>query len=306
MNAAPSKELIEQVSERTGIPSAYIEKDWYVTQVIRRIGDVKIEGFDIVFTGGTALAKAHGLLERFSEDVDFRLHAKTVVANRKNLSNIRKTVVAALRDGGFSFADDQVRSRDENRFFAIDIEYNSYFAKADALRPHIQVEVILRSTVLPTVTLPVSSFITKTAKQSAEVTSISCVDPVENAADKMSALAWRIPDRVRGSKFDDASIVRHIHDLALLKDKALSHNKFVSMVLASMNEDADRPKKEELAGQPPKERMDLTLKILSEDSVYASEYDLFVKGVSYAPADKMLSYDVALDAVRALARKVFA
>ncbi|WP_368501892.1 nucleotidyl transferase AbiEii/AbiGii toxin family protein [Flavitalea sp. BT771] len=31
----------------------------------------------MIFTGGTALAKAHRILQRFSEDIDFRLVAPT-------------------------------------------------------------------------------------------------------------------------------------------------------------------------------------------------------------------------------------
>jgi predicted nucleotidyltransferase component of viral defense system len=50
-----------------------VEKDWYVTQVIRKISKIHYEDFQVIFTGGTALSKAYGLIQRFSEDVDFRV-----------------------------------------------------------------------------------------------------------------------------------------------------------------------------------------------------------------------------------------
>lgn len=304
MNQRPDSSLFEQAATHLRIPVAYVEKDWYVTQVIRLIAGVQIPGFEIVFTGGTALAKAHGLLERFSEDVDFRLRVNENLANRKELSNFRKSVVSALRDGGFSFDDKNIRSRDENRFFRIQLPYESDFDRSVALRPHVQIEVIVRQPVLPLMRLPVSSLVTILSKKNPEVAQIACLNPVENAADKISALAWRIPDRVRGSRFDDRAIVRHVHDLARLKDKALESDHFVVLVQKSMSDDEDRPKREDLAALPGQARLELALNILSEDKEYAQEYNELVETLSYAK--DVLSYDEALDAVRVLARKVFA
>jgi predicted nucleotidyltransferase component of viral defense system len=302
MKQPPDKTLFEEVATELKIPASYVEKDWYVTQVIGLVASINVPGFEVVFTGGTALSKAHGLLQRFSEDVDFRVLVLEAAQNRKALSNFRKAVVTVLREGGFVFADEQVRSRDENRFFSIVLPYESRFTKAVALRPHIQVEVTARNTQLPHVHLPVASFVSVLAKQPPEVIKIACIDPVESAADKLSALAWRIPDRIRGGKHDDASIVRHIHDLALLKDKALGHKKFVSLVAASMSEDSSRPKnRPELSQLSPQQRLELTLKILSEDEAYPPEYDLFVKGVSYATEGNVPGFATAVNAVRLLA-----
>ena len=304
MNQRPDPFLFEQAATHLRIPVAYVEKDWYVTQVIRLIAEVQIPGFEIVFTGGTALAKAHGLLERFSEDVDFRLRVDENLANRKTLSNFRKLIVSALRDGGFSFGDENIRSRDENRFFQIQLPYESNFDRSVVLRPHVQIELIVRQPVLPLVRLPVSSLITILTKGKPEVAQIACLSPVENAADKISALAWRIPDRVRGSRFDDRAIVRHVHDLARLKDKALESDHFVALVQKSMNDDVDRPKREDLAALSGQARLELALNILSEDKEYAQEYDELVETLSYAK--NVLSYGEALEAVRVLAWKVFA
>ena len=81
--------------------------------------------------------------------------------------------------------------------------------------------------------VPVASFVATAPKAAPEV---------ESAADKLSALAWRILDRVRGGPYDDPSVVRHIHDLAILKDRAITNDKFSPLVLASMQADATRAK----------------------------------------------------------------
>ena len=63
--------LAEQVADRTGIPASHIEKDFWVTEVLRGAAAVATaSNLEIVFKGGTSLSKAFGLIERFSEDVD--------------------------------------------------------------------------------------------------------------------------------------------------------------------------------------------------------------------------------------------
>jgi|SRR5882757_5272277 len=73
MNAVPDKAIIEEVALNMGIDPAFVEKDWYVVQLIKEIISLKLFGAQTIFAGGTALSKAHHLLQRFSEDIDFRL-----------------------------------------------------------------------------------------------------------------------------------------------------------------------------------------------------------------------------------------
>jgi Nucleotidyl transferase AbiEii toxin, Type IV TA system len=300
MNMRPDKTLFEEVAELRQILPAFVEKDWFVTQVVRIISTVDVTGFHVVFTGGTALSKAHRLLERFSEDVDFRVRVEGE-PKRAALSAYKLTIVDALRGGGFAVDDTCVQARDANRFFSIDLDYESYFTQADALRPHIQIEVSVRATQLPPLELSVVSFVNETTHEPAEVNRISCIDPVESAADKLSALAWRVPDRIRGGAYDDPSIVRHIHDLAILKDRALAGSQFAALVMSAMKTDSTRPKnKPALIGVAPNDKLDLMLKTLSEDKAYEGEYERFVGGVSYADAANVPRYAAAIEALRLL------
>jgi hypothetical protein len=304
MYPRPKKATIEEVAALRQILPSFVEKDWYVTQVIDIVSRVNVVGFHVVFTGGTALSKAHGLLERFSEDVDFRVIADGE-PKRSALSGFKCAVVQALRDGGFAFDDEQIKARDENRYFSIDLEYPTAFDPAAALRPHIQIEVAVRPMQLPPMGLPVASFVNTASKKAAEIEIIPCIDPAESAGDKLSALAWRVLDRVRGDQYDDPSIVRHIHDLAILKDKALAHAQYPALVMAAMADDAQRPKnKPELIGMPANDKLDQMLAILSDDKEYVAEYERFVGGVSYASAENIPHYPTALDAVRTLVQAV--
>jgi len=297
----PDKKTFELVARQLGISEAFVEKDWHVTQAIRAIANITLPGFNLVFSGGTALSKAHRLIQRFSEDIDFIIFAPEKTQSRKSRSDLKHAVLKSLRDAGFRIEDNQVKARNENRFFVIEMDYETSFSRPNSLRPHIQIELIVKTTQLPAVALPVSSFVTELTNQPPEVESIGCINVVENAADKLSALAWRIPDRVRGDPDDDPAIVRHIHDLAMLKDIALAHEKFPSLVNFCMRQDDNRAKNNRLSvGLSMHEKFENMLSIFDTDSKYPREYDQFVKGVSYSAEDATPDFRTAVAAIKVL------
>lgn len=305
MNTRPDKNLLIEAAKIKRMKESFVEKDWLVTQVISTIQRINQDGFEIVFSGGTALSKAHNLLFRFSEDVDFRVLCAPELRTRKNLSAFKHAVLDALRADGFAIDDAHVKARDENRFFAIDLEYETAFPREDALRPHIQIEMTARDIQLPHLVLPVSSFLNELAKQPPEVMAIGCIDPVESAADKLSAIAWRIPDRVRGDQYDDPSIVRHIHDLAMLKGRALAHTGFTALVAKSMQEDDSRAKNDaSLEGMAMSDKLEKMLAVLAADAAYPEEYRRFVEDVSYAKSGQIPDFASAVGAVRELVKAV--
>jgi len=59
---------VDAAAERLGISPTAVEKDYWVTQVLRTLEHEFAE--DFVFKGGTSLSKAYGILERFSDDLD--------------------------------------------------------------------------------------------------------------------------------------------------------------------------------------------------------------------------------------------
>ena len=305
MNQRPKQTVITEVALDKGMGESFVEKDWFVIQVIAAIATIEHEGFEVIFAGGTALSKAHKLLQRFSEDVDFRVLVSEPSLNRKALSGFRHVVVESLRKCRFTIADTQIQARNSNRFFSIDLDYETYFSRADALRPHIQIELTASNTQLPPIYLPVSSFVNELTNQPPEVARIGCIDPVESATDKLSAIAWRIPDRVRGGQYDDPALVRHIHDLAILKDLALVHADFPGLVATSMREDNKRAKNDpSFSGLPVNEKFQRMLDILVMDREYAQEYDRFVKGVSYATEGNVPDFAKAIEAIRLLIKAV--
>ncbi len=63
--------LAARVADEIGLPAEQVEKDFWVTEVLRGVTRSAGElGIEVVFKGGTSLSKAFRLIERFSEDVD--------------------------------------------------------------------------------------------------------------------------------------------------------------------------------------------------------------------------------------------
>jgi len=59
---------IDAAAEQLGISATAVEKDYWVTEVLRALAGSHSD--DFIFKGGTSLSKAYHLVERFSEDVD--------------------------------------------------------------------------------------------------------------------------------------------------------------------------------------------------------------------------------------------
>lgn len=74
----PLIQLINITSEILDLDDPVIEKDYYVTQVIHALSHTEDDNFRLVFAGGTCLAKAHKIIKRMSEDVDFKIQAKNL------------------------------------------------------------------------------------------------------------------------------------------------------------------------------------------------------------------------------------
>ncbi len=67
------QELFKQLSVKTGIQPQAIEKDAWVTLVLRIIFSSQMSEY-LVFKGGTSLSKAYKLIQRFSEDIDLAIN----------------------------------------------------------------------------------------------------------------------------------------------------------------------------------------------------------------------------------------
>jgi len=103
LSQAQLKELVLVTAEKLHIKYPFIiEKDYYVTHVIHALSGIENEYFRLIFSGGTCLAKAHKLVKRMSEDVDFKIQLKntgeTFSKNRllKELKKFRTQIMLSI------------------------------------------------------------------------------------------------------------------------------------------------------------------------------------------------------------------
>jgi predicted nucleotidyltransferase component of viral defense system len=62
-------ELYQVAHDNSGLSKIIIEKDWWVTAVLRALFSLPYAEI-LSFKGGTSLSKCYNLIERFSEDID--------------------------------------------------------------------------------------------------------------------------------------------------------------------------------------------------------------------------------------------
>lgn len=115
--------MIELVSDDTGRAAAVIEKDYYVTLVLRLLSE---QLSNVVFKGGTSLSKGYHVINRFSEDIDITFDEHIGEARRKKLKNqILKGISEELYVPISNWENTQ-SDRDYNAYYAARNFYQIY------------------------------------------------------------------------------------------------------------------------------------------------------------------------------------
>lgn len=179
LSADEQREVIQRVQAENRLQLQIIEKDWWVTAVLRALFSLPYSEH-ISFKGGTNLSKCWNLIERFSEDADIAIDreylgfggtlSKTQISDklrRAACSFVRETLqydlAEKLIENGVS-ADKfkvnvnitPVTTTDPE---IIEVEYQSAFNTLPYIRSNVIIEVSGRSMNEPVVSVGVSSFI---------------------------------------------------------------------------------------------------------------------------------------------------
>lgn len=301
---------LREVQEYFRLPSVgLVEKDLYVIKAIAALAAIDAAPFTLVFGGGTALARAHKIIRRMSEDVDFKivpLPAAPVSRSgiRRALGKLGDQVTAALLATGFAFDPEDkacTHSQNENRYTIWQLPYVTDSGAGEGLRPTIQIELTYAPMRLAPVTLSVSSFMAEAHGRPPDVAQISCVSVTETAAEKLVALTRRIAMELAGlSRDPDPTLVRHIYDLHLMRN-LVDAGQVAELARAVAEADA-----KESCNQYPAYAADIAgetrkgLDALGTDPVYRSRYGDFVIAMAYGERPE---FDIALASVVALAEQ---
>lgn len=298
----PDPDLIEAVATDLGVDPSFVEKDWYAIRLVATIINVRQDDLALVFSGGTSLSKGYGLIQRFSEDLDFKVRLSQAGITRPARRNYRRAIVETIRaDDDWTLRDDDVMVRNDGHFFCCQVGYPMSFAVAPALRPRLKLEVTFGSPALTSENRSLRSFVAEVRGDPPEVPGIGCVTPAETAADKISALTWRVLDqRTR----NDGTLIRHVHDLAALEPLATVHLAFPELLRQLLAADATRgATNPDLDALTPVELLATALDALTEQE-HAANYERFVRAMCYGTENETPTYHDGIEAIRRLGQRL--
>ena len=148
------KDIIEQTAEQIGKVPVVIEKDYYVTLILKLLAEQLDQ---CVFKGGTSLSKGFRVISRFSEDIDITFKEHIGESRRKKLKNVVLKGISEALEMPIANWNETQSDRDYNAYF---FSYTSVFQLEDErLRQYIKLETALGSYAFPTELVEIHNYI---------------------------------------------------------------------------------------------------------------------------------------------------
>ncbi|OOZ12222.1 nucleotidyl transferase AbiEii/AbiGii toxin family protein [Solemya velum gill symbiont] len=286
---------------------AIVEKDYWATQLLKEISQLTPEGFQLVFSGGTCLAKAHQNTFRMSEDIDIKMipNADTLAQSKNQQRQLRRDIhqliLNIISDSGiFKLAADP-KKRNEGKYQQFLIEYPRDHDTLEALRPHLQLDLTESDLLEDPVELSLSSLYASTLKEPVEVQSIACVTVHSTASEKFVSLLRRTASHARdNSRPDDKTLIRHVYDLHLIYESMTLPSALKPMVEQVIEIDKSQfgnQHKEFVNNANSELRYGLSL--LIDQAHHQERYNQFIGPLVYHPSPA--KWDEAISSVQELA-----
>lgn len=147
--------VLEEAAARLQASKNAIEKDWWVTIVLKAVYNTTFAK-DIIFKGGTSLSKSWHLIKRFSEDVDIAINRSVLGFNEKlTISEIKR-----LKRAGAEFTSTVFKDALAKELYALGIPEDMIVITATPIKPDFpdtdpqEIFVEYKSAVDPDVYLP--------------------------------------------------------------------------------------------------------------------------------------------------------
>ena len=230
--SAEQKEFIDAlVAEAAGMPiaPAIYEKDLLITEILRAVAEQPFAGAQLLFAGGTGLSKGFGLLNRMSEDIDFKVRVDGLplshAARRKLLSQVKTSLVQIL--GSLGFTAIAVNANSGNEVVGLQAGYRACYPMPDGIRDFIAIDLNARNISYTTSPRVMCSLLDKQLVafgRQGNAFEIHCVLPSLTAAEKVLALLRRLEQGESGLLCDpfDPALVRHLYDIWQVQQSAFA------------------------------------------------------------------------------------
>ncbi|EHU9517273.1 nucleotidyl transferase AbiEii/AbiGii toxin family protein [Vibrio vulnificus] len=283
MNTLKQKFLEVSDALELGNP-AIVEKDFWVVALLAELAKVSPEYHQMVFSGGTALAKSNVKILRMSEDVDIKLipnqafdelsRAKKKAVRKAWVNEIEQAITHSER-----FTVETRAVRDEYRYVEFELRYPQQFSQAPCLRPIIKLELIETIPLLDVESRSIQSLVAELYQQPHEVSSFDCVSVYATLVEKIISMLRRTMSVKRNTeRTDDVALVRHIYDVhCITKLSTTELNSIDGLFKAVLEEDIARfgNQNAEFVANP-KQELQLGLKELEENPIFRQRFQDFV------------------------------
>ncbi|ALR95541.1 pyrophosphatase (plasmid) [Vibrio alginolyticus] len=265
------------------------EKDYWVVSLLAMLESVESEHHQLVFSGGTALAKSNIKILRMSEDVDIKLIPtqefldKGTGAKRKARKALVEHLITRLADHTYlNYSGKTVR--DSYRYVEIEIEYPQQYHQAPCLRPYIKLEFIETIELQGVEPRSISSLVAQSYNQPAEVSTMSCISIDSTLVEKVLSMLRRTMSVKRDpQRKDDETLVRHIYDVHCISaEHTIDMGVLKPMFDTVLEEDRARygNQHHEFVDDPRNE-LKLGLEELESNEEFRKRFDAFVAPMVY-------------------------
>lgn len=222
------KETIYSTATELELPVPVVEKDYYVTMILKELASTTPE---CVFKGGTSLSKCHHVIDRFSEDIDIAFSNRLTQGERKKLKNEKIAGISQRLEMPISNWNDSRSRRDYNCYNFAYHPIEGYIP--ESLVEGVKMEVVLSSLSFPTEQLPVDSYVYQfLRKENMDIVEEFGLEPFvmtlqsldRTLADKVFAICdYYLQGNIQRHS-------RHIYDIYMLLPKVKQDESFKSLV----------------------------------------------------------------------------
>ncbi|MDD2792990.1 MAG: nucleotidyl transferase AbiEii/AbiGii toxin family protein [Sediminibacterium sp.] len=238
--------LLDQASARLQASPNAIEKDWWVTIVLKAVFNTAYAE-EIIFKGGTSLSKSWQLIKRFSEDIDLAINRRVLGFGEQ----LTITQNKLLKRAGAEFTSTVFKDAIERELYELGVpkeaisiyakparpdfpevdpqelfvEYVSVLGQDAYLLPSVKIEMSVRSLTEPHFRRNISSLIDEAIpgqNYSDEPFTVRAIDPRITILEKIFLLHEEFTkpaDRIRTERMS-----RHLHDLERTMESACCNN----------------------------------------------------------------------------------
>ncbi len=231
--------IISLVNEGlTKYSPAVLEKDIHLTEILKGLSFIKTLNENIFFGGGTSLVKGYQIINRMSEDLDFKivLNEQSIkISPRNQLKKIKNQITALITELGFVI--ERQYAANHNKYFSFEIKYKNAFEFDASLRNFIKLEFFYTTLIDEVKAISIDSILNRILGVD-KTFQLNCVSINQTSSEKIVSFL---------NKFSfnkhipyDPRINRHLYDLYFLIPIIKKEKEFSKVFTLTLENEAKR------------------------------------------------------------------